>query len=313
MGYLDDLKKQAQVIREEDQGPSPAEQQQAAIERALQLSLRLIHGYLRELIDQLNVVKPDISAGYDIEGFGRLADLSQGDYLLHLDDPRVIGDLALAFVCGHAEASPRVMRTSDRSAFVKQRDYLWRHGLKFESKLAVSGEGTFLLEPMIPVSLRFLPDARARRIRFVIKNLETLGEESYLIDPLRLKRQHLDGIAGLVLRKPNSLERLTGPLISDDAKTRIRQALAEERKQQQHHEARAAAISQAEQQAAAQRRMPARMRRATMMAIDRLTATVNALWNELRPHALAASRWAADRLKHLVAKLSAQIHTHLFR
>lgn len=313
MGYLDDLKRQAQIICTKHQGPSPQEQQQAAVERALQLSLRLIYGYLRELAGQLNVVKPDLSVSYDIEGYGRIADLSQGEYTLRIDDPRVIGDLSLSFACGHHNPRPRVMRTPDRSAFLKQRDYLWRHGLKFDSKLAVNGEGTFLLEPMVPVSLRFLPDPKTRRIRFVTKNLDRLGEESYLIDPLRLNRQHLDGIAGLVLRKPNSLEKLIGPLITDEAKTRIRQALAEERKRQLRHEAKAAAISLAEQKAEAERRIPVRVRRATLMTIARLAAAVNALGKRLRPHVLSAYQRGLDGLKHLVSKISAQIHTHLFR
>jgi hypothetical protein len=313
MGYLDDLKKQAQVLSTEQQGPGPQEQQRAAVERALQLALRLIYGYLRELAEQLNVVKPDISVSYDIEGYDRLAGLSQGDYTLWIDDPRVIGDLCLSFACRHHNARPRVMRTPDRSAFLKQRDYLWRHGLKFDSKLAANGEGTYLLEPMVPVSLRFLPDSQTRRIRFVIKNLNRLGEESYLIDPLRLNRQRLDGIAGLVLRKPNSLQKLTGPLITDDAKTRIRQALAEERKRQLRHEAKAAAISLAEQKAEAERRLPVRVRRTTLTTIRRSAAAVNAQGKRLQPHVLSAYQRGVDELKDLVSKVFAQIQRYLFR
>ncbi|MFZ0256914.1 MAG: hypothetical protein WAN46_15015 [Gammaproteobacteria bacterium] len=309
MDYLDDLRKQAQVLRGEQVGPSPEERQQAAVERVLQLSLRLIYGYLRELAAQLNVVKPHLSVSYDIEGYGQIADLSQGDYILGIDAPTVIGDLSLAFACGSRDPRPRVIRTSHRSAFLKQRDYLWRHGLKFDSKLAVGGEGTFLLEPMVPVSLRFLPDPKVRRIRFVIKNLDLLGEESYLIDPLRLKRQHLDGIAGLVLRKPNSLEKLTGTLITDDAKVRIRQALAEERRQQLCHEAEAAAISLAEQKAKAEGRLAVRMCR----AIGRLTAAVNSLCRRLHPYALSACQRGLDELKCVASKISTRVHTYLFR
>lgn len=313
MDYLDDLRKQAEMLRTEQAAPSPQEQQQAAVERALQLSLRLIYGYLRELAAQLNVVKPHLSVSYDIEGWGRIADLSQGEYLLRIDDPTLIGDLSLCFACGARDARPRVVRTSDRAAFLKLRDYFWRHGLKFDSKLAVGGEGTFLLEPMVPVSLRFLPDLTTRRIRFVIKNLDVLGEESYLIDPLRLKREHLDGIAGLVLRKPNSLEKLTGPLITDDARARIRQALAEERRQQQRHEAQAAAISLAEQKAEAEGRLAARMCRAIMAAIGRLTAAGNGLYKRLRPYAISACQWGLGELKRVGSKISTRVQTHRFR
>lgn len=310
MGYLDDLKRQAQGIRQGQQDSSPQEQQQAAVDRALQLSLRLIYGYLAELAEHLNVVEPELSVCYDIEGYGRIADLRQHDYTLQIDDLRVISDLTLSFICSHAEARPRIMRTTDRSTFLKQRDYLWRHGLTFDSKLAVGGEGTVLFEPAVPVSLRFSPDSKARRIRFVIKNLSRLGEESYLIDPLRLKRQHLDGIAGLVLRQPDSLEKLTGPLITDDAKTRIRQALAEERKRQLRYDVIAAAISRAEQKAEAENRISARTRRATLVALRRL---VTALRKRLTPYVCSAYRRVLDELKQVVARISAQIHTHLLR
>lgn len=312
MGYLDDLKKQARIVREEQQGSNPQEQQQTAIERVLQLSLRLIYGYLRELTEQLNVVKPDLSVSYDIEGYGRITGLCQGDYMLRIDDPQRTGEVSLAFACGHHDARPRVMRTPDRLAFLKQREYLWRHGLKFDSKLTVTGEGIFLLEPLIPVSLRFLPDLKTRRIRFLIKNLEDLGEASYLIDSHSLKREHLDGIAGLVLRKPNSLEKLIGPLITDNARLRIRQALAEERKQQVRHEAKAAAVFLAEQKAAAERRFPAKLRRAAMIAVDRLTAITNALCKRLRPPAQAVAQRALDGLKRIGSRISARIHNHPF-
>lgn len=313
MGYLDDLKKQAQGIRQEQLDPSLQEHQQAAVQRALQLSLRLIYGYLAELTEHLNLVRPDITVRYDIEGYGTIADLRQGDYVLQVDDPRLIGDLALSFACAATESHARAIRTADRSAFLRQRDYLWRHGLKFDSKLAVSGEGTLLIEPVVPVTLRFVPDVKTRRIRFVIHNLDRLGEESYLIDPLRLNRQHLDGIAGLVLRKPDSLQQLTGPLITDHAKTRIRKALAEERKRQLRHEAKAAAISLAEQKAATERRLSARLRRASRTAVDDLADALVALGKWLRPYALSAHRWSLSTLRRLIAKLSAGIQSHLSR
>lgn len=313
MGYLDDLKKQAQGIRKEQQDPPPQEHHQAAVERALQLSLRLIYGYLVELVEHLNVVKPEVSVSYEIEGYGRIADLRQDNYTLQIDDRRLIGSITLSFTCGHPEPRPRVMRAPDRSAFMKQRDYLLRHGLTFDSKLAVSGEGTLLVEPMITVSLRFSPDPKARRIRFDIKNLSCLGQESYLIDPIRLNRQHLDGIAGLVLRKPDSLEKLTGPLITDDAKMRIRQALVEERKQQLRHDAEAAAISRAERKAEAETRIPARTRRATLLALGRLAAAGNALWKRLTPCVLSACRLGFNELKQVASKITARMHTRLLR
>jgi hypothetical protein len=313
MGYLDDLKKQAQTIREEQRSSSPQEEQQAAIERALQLSLRLIYAYLRELATQLNVVKPNLSVSYDIVGYGRIADLSQGDYSVEVDDFKIIGELSLAFACRHRDPRPRVITTADGCAFLRQRDFLGRHDLKFDSKLAISGGGTFLLEPWVPVSIRFLSDTKTRRIRCVIKNLEHLGEESYLIDPLRLKRPHLDGIAGLVLRKPNSLEKLTGPLITDSARVRIRRALAEERRQQLRHEAEVAAISCAEERAEAERRFLARVRRGSTLASDRLVAAARGLWKHFASYVIAVCQAGYEELKNMSSKISKQIHSYLSR
>lgn len=304
MGYLDDLKKQAQVIRAEQHASSMREHQRAAVERALQLSLRLVHGYLRELAAQLNIVQPSLSISYDIEGYGRIRDMIQSDYTVEVDDAKVIGELTFSFACRHRDTRPRVVRMPDRAAFLRQRDTFWRHDLKFESKLAVSGEGSFLLEPTVPVSLRFLPDPDTCRIRCVIKNLELLGEETYLIDPLRLKREHLDGIAGLVLRKPNSLEKLTGPLITNDAKVRIRQALAEERREQQRHEAEVAAISLAEQEAEAEKRFSARMRRKIRRALDPMAAAVHGLGRRLPRDAIAACQGGLEALKRMGSKPS---------
>lgn len=313
MAYLDELKQQAQVIRGEQKGGSPEARQQAVVARTVHLSLRLIHRYLQELAEQLNVVKPIVSASYDIEGYGSLADLSQQDYTVQVDDPKNIGAISFTCSCLHHDTRPRLLRTPDRFAFLKQRDYLWQHGLQFDSKLTVSGEGTFFLDPSVPMTLRFLPDNTNHRIRLVIKNFDRLGEDSYFIDPRKIDRQRLDGIAGVVLRKPNSLERLTGPLIADEVKARIRHALEQEQAEPLHPEETMAVIALAKQQREAEKRRVAKLHRAANTAFGNLMQTLRTALKQLRPVITATGRRCVSKLRQLAATATARLSARLLR
>ena len=81
MGLLDDLKQQAESLREEEQA-----KQRAAEERAVEVrgqlgpALAKIHRYLADLIDQLKVLKPNVVVDFPLPGAGTLRGLRQEDY-----------------------------------------------------------------------------------------------------------------------------------------------------------------------------------------------------------------------------------------
>ena len=222
MGYLENLKQEAQTVKAEQEHQRTSQQATQAHLDELRPSLRQIYGYLKDLVEQLNVVRPDLLLNYDIEGLGQLTGLRQDNYAVSADDANNLTSVTLTFSCGQDDGQRRTLQTADRDAFLRQRDYLWKHNLQFDYKVTATGQATFLLQPKITVRIEFLLEPEARKIRCTVRNLDRLGQDSYLIEPTAIDASGLDAIAALVLRKSRTLETLTGAGLSDQDRARIR-------------------------------------------------------------------------------------------
>ncbi len=187
MGYLDDLKKQSEVIRSEQERQESQESQQSAVARELQPALRAIHEYLREAIEVLNVVQPEVPVGYDIKGVGPLNNLRQENYTLSVDNWENINQLAVRFECQQPKADVRVVNVKGRNEFVAQREYLWRNNFQFKEKFTMDG-GSLYVEPKVIVRLEFSPDIKQRKIRLEIRNLLEVGTTTRWIDAKDVSR-----------------------------------------------------------------------------------------------------------------------------
>lgn len=261
MGYLEDLKQEAQTRKAEQQRRETGEQAQQASIVELQPKLRQIYGYLKDLTEQLNVVKPDLRVNYQVEGLGQLQGLAQGDYAVSADNPNDLKSVTLSFSCGRGDDNRRTIQTADRDAFLRQREYLWQHNLQFDYKVSATGQTTFLLKPQITVRIEFVPDPAAHKIRCTVRNLDRLGKDSYLIEPEAINSAGLDAIAAVVLRKSSSLETLTGAKLSEQDRARIREALQKEQEELRRHDRIVATITAAEERQATQNRPINKLRR----------------------------------------------------
>ena len=187
------------------------EYQQAAFRSEAQAALVRLYTYLRELVDNLNAVRPDVSVSYRVEGYGEFTGLRQSEYRLLADDPSAI---ALSFVCSKDQkvTFPR----EGRPNIQRQWDYMASHGLRFafeEARRHTVGktyQGSFRLECRVPVTLSFAVDLEALRIRFTARNLDFLGEQVYSLKPDVIGGEFFEALAQAVVRKPNRLNQARG-------------------------------------------------------------------------------------------------------
>ena len=233
MALLDELKKQAQDATLRQAEGQHEERSRAATFRKLAhpAMLRGYH-YLRELVDSVQTADPDIRCSYEVKGAGRLRALRQHDYALAADDVPDVTSMTLSFVCSREELVRFRVRT--RKAVQQQREYLWRHGLlfTFREDLGSTGVqdyvGSFEMEAHVRVAVSFQIDAAQQRIRFVTKNLDQLGEETFLIGVERFDVAFLEEVGKAVLRKPNRLSELTGFKVPDDVRAQLQERLERE-------------------------------------------------------------------------------------
>ena len=250
MGFLDDIEKKADRFRTDKERQETLERERARRVEELKPSLRQIYRYLLHLAEQLDVAQPEVLVSYKVEGYGTLTDLRQQSYSARADDRENPTEVTLAIECADSNGRERVFYTEGRRAYLRQREYLYTNLLRFDHKIAITGRGTFFLEPHVPVRLICTPDADARKLKLRVINYDRVGsEDTYWISPERVSRESLDRLTGFVLRRLNSLEGLVDPPITDEERERLSRRLRAVREAQRREETRAEVLRKTEEQA----------------------------------------------------------------
>ena len=213
MGLLDELKQQAESLRQKQQVKQQLSQEE--IEQNLQLMdtrfKDALH-YWKELFDSLNVVKPVVSRYYYLEGDARLENLLQCDYKaddrhLSVDQKDYTNTIVLRFHC----AADRKLTIEKQMAPVVQRtrDFLWGHNLTFDLKETRNERGyvergIFVVTSNVPVLITIAANIENSQVKITMKNLEKLGEFTYTYDFDEFGKELQEELAKVILAKPNA-------------------------------------------------------------------------------------------------------------
>jgi hypothetical protein len=251
VGYLDELKKQSKSLQNEQDGNGDRELAESRILQELQPVLQTILRYLEELTTVLNVVKPNVSMSYEVNGYGTLGALYQRDYSVQVDNRENIQNITFCFECADANMDEKIFTIEGRDAFLRQRDYMSNNNLQFNEKLSVDGRGTFYLEPRIYTRLLFSPDVNQGKIKLQMRNFLGLGQTDRWIDPKNITQDTLDSdLGGLILRKTTDIDKLSTAHMTEDMRQQIQASLKQrEQEAQKQLEERIAEEQQTQEEA----------------------------------------------------------------
>lgn len=213
MGLLDELKQQAESLRQKQQVKRQLTQEEA------DQNLQFMHArfkdalhYWKELFDSLNVVKPVITRYYYLEGATKLENLLQCDYKaddrhLTVDQKDYTNTIVLRYHC----VADRKITIEKQMAPVVQRtrDYLWMHNLIFDLKETHNERGyvergVFTVSCQVPVLITIAAEIENLRVKITAKNLEKLGESVYVYDFDEFGKELQEELAKVILDKPNT-------------------------------------------------------------------------------------------------------------
>ena len=232
MGLLDELKHQAAARRAEDERASARQAQlDQRMRNVLAPAMTRLLDYLKELIEQLNFVQPELFADFEVRGYGRLRRLRQTQFeLTRLRDEI---ELQQGFVLSWSSRGAGTLRltTLGEKEIDAQRDWFCEHGLKFECRLR-QDNAEFTFEPQILVSLQFEADPEELLIRMRTRHYEGPGKASFDFEPAAVDDAFLDDLGLYVVRRsPVVLER-SRRFLSEDQRAHIRDALAREKERE---------------------------------------------------------------------------------
>jgi hypothetical protein len=232
MGLLDELKQEAESLKtrdDEDIQETP-QMDVEAVRRQLEPKMKALYKYFTEFCEHLNVVTPDVSGDYLLEGLGTLSNLRQGDYKLATDEPNSIQKFTFHWSC--SRQGRQEFKIDNPIIAEKHRETLWNYNLKFNKRDLQNGAGAvFVVEAFVPVTCEFESDPDKNVIRMKLKNLGALGIVNHAYPPDKVNEELMDEFAKLVLRRPNRFDELSGEKMSDTLRQRIRESVEKEREQ----------------------------------------------------------------------------------
>jgi hypothetical protein len=212
MGLLDDLKKQADVVKS----------QQLSQQSMLQESITLVEAkmnqtfvYLNDLFKQLAVLRPTNPTAYSIPGIGDFQNLgfaeSFVDYRKKKINDKDHYDVIVFFIKWSSPANLVVER--DMPATIqKVRDVLWGFGLKFaEEEVKKAGGGFQKMKFTVPHSITcdvtITADHENARLVVKGKHLLRLGPEELRIPALDVNEALLEEFAKMLIGQPTALRK----------------------------------------------------------------------------------------------------------
>jgi hypothetical protein len=213
MGLLDDLKQQAESLRQKQQETEQVTEE--GRNQRLQLAQAKLNDALHywvELFDSLNVIKPVIPRDYYLEGGAiKLESLMQCDYRANarnvtLDRKEYIESIVLRHDC---VADKKLTFEKQMDAVVRRtREHLLMNNLVFDCK-EISNDrgyverGIFTLTCKVSVTINIVSDLANAQIKITTKNLETLGEHIYIFDLDEFGGEVLEELAKVIIAKPS--------------------------------------------------------------------------------------------------------------
>lgn len=231
MSLLDELKKQAQAKQSRERLDKRRQAEREARSRHEVLpKLVQIYSYLKELLQQIDILDIEVRADYNLKGCGKLIGLRQETYELRADSRDNMTNLTLGYYCvGEGEVK---FELETQQQVEQQKDYFKQHDLAYTSRDYRDerhnvSHALFSFEPRIRVSFDFQLAKDLTTILLTVRNYDGLGTHRYQLEPARIDGKFLDELGKYILRWENSFLKLD---ISENYRENLRQRLAREEK-----------------------------------------------------------------------------------
>lgn len=210
--FLDQLRQQAEV-RQREMHSALAER--TSTNEAIDQALKHLFFYLHELVQQLNIIKPDVPRDYPlIEQF----ELNQLSWQEGFADYRTQSQSAGALVelvtfSYHLSGNTTLHVERDGPSVERFRAMLFDFGLpftykEFKNERSYVERAEFEIRSEVSVSARWRADFSKGVIAIETRNLERLGGALYNVRPQFVDQALLDDFGRLVLGQPNRFREL---------------------------------------------------------------------------------------------------------
>jgi len=215
MGLLDDLKKQAELVKTQQLSRQTTLEENVKLVEA---KMRQTFQYLNELLKQLAVLKPTNPTVYSIPGVGDMQNLAFADTFIDYRKKK-IGDKdyfdTIQLYVKWASPESFTVERDMPAAIQKLSDTLWRFGIKFTEEKTKKPGGSFeFIKFTIPrkVSCDIVISADHENARLQVKGRHffRLGVDELRIPAGEVDETLLDEFAKMLIGQPSALRKYRG-------------------------------------------------------------------------------------------------------
>jgi len=216
MSFLDELKQEAEARKQQALESTQTRMRLEELRMSMvENKVREMYQYLNDLAKQLNDLKLPLYRDYYIEGIGQDVKLLQCDYKLAIKNITIehkdhLKEVTFGFKCSADKTY--TIEKDNPTAIERQKEYLWRNGIKFEyaefkNERGYVYRGVFTVPAIVPVSFQVSGDFDNANIAITMKNFNMLGGSEYVYDPEQIDGAFMDEFAKYLLDKPNSFSK----------------------------------------------------------------------------------------------------------
>ena len=211
-GLLDQLRHRADVRQREIHS---ALAERTSLNEAIDQSLKHLFFYLHELVQQLNIIKPDVPRDYPlVEKFELKQLIWQEGFADYRTQTQSAGALVeLVSFSYHLSGANALHLERDGPSVERFRAMLFNYGLpftckEFKNERQYVERAEFEIRSELSVSARWRADFSKGIITLETRNLERLGSAIYTIQPQSVDQALLDDFGRLVMGQPNHFREL---------------------------------------------------------------------------------------------------------
>lgn len=249
MGLLDDLKNKAETLRaEEEQAKARPGDKTEYFEKEIHPRMKEIYGFLNEMVENLNFIKPETIVHYPIYPGGEKQAFRQGKYNLIIDSPQRITDIKLT--CKAELDKPVKLRVKGEDNVKKLFDILASYKIQakrkdFNDKSYKLTHSDISIEGPLNISVQFVATDDSSYIQLLLTNFEGPGVIKRNIEVKNVNQDFLDKLGRYILREDNKLFALD---ISEKDKQAIREMVEKERAKREQEMAEIERLAEEEKQ-----------------------------------------------------------------
>lgn len=209
---LDQLRQRAEVRQREIHS---ALAERTSVNEAIDQSLKHLFFYLHELVQQLNIIKPDVPRNYPLIEKFELNQLAwQEGFADYRTQTQSAGALVELVSFSYHLSGPSALNVErDGPSVERFRAMIFNFGLpftckEFKNERQYVERAEFEIRSEISVSARWRADFTKGVITLETRNLERLGSAIYSIRPQSVDQALLDDFGLMVLGQPNRFREL---------------------------------------------------------------------------------------------------------